>query len=159
MQFDEAFHRLLGSEGGYSSHPADPGGATRYGISEAVARAAGYRGDMRNLPVSLAQTIYRREYWDAVRADELPPALRYAVFDAAVNSGVKQSVKWLQRSIGATDDGIVGPQTITMARAAQPDFVKRRMLAYRLKFMTDLPTWPQFSRGWARRIAEVLEEA
>ena len=157
MNFDQAFRKLLGVEGGFSNHPADPGGQTRYGISEAVARAAGYRGDMRDLPVSLAQEIYRREYWDAVRADELPPALRYAVFDAAVNSGVKQAAKWLQRAIGAADDGIVGPQTITMARAAQPDFVKRRMLAQRLTFMTNLPQWPQFSRGWARRIAEVME--
>lgn len=157
MNFDQAFRKLLGVEGDYSDHPADPGAKTRYGITESVARAAGYRGDMRSLPVSLAQEIYRREYWDAVRADDLPPALRFAVFDAAVNSGVKQAVKWLQRAIGATDDGIVGPQTITMARAAQPDFVKRRMLAQRLKFMTDLPTWPSFSRGWARRIAEVLE--
>lgn len=157
MTFDEAFRKLLGVEGDYSDHPADPGGKTRYGITEAVARAAGYRGDMRSLPVSLAQEIYRREYWTAVRADDLPPALRYAVFDAAVNSGTKQAVKWLQRAIGATDDGIVGPQTITMARAAHPDFVTRRMLAQRLAFMTNLPTWPQFSRGWARRIAEILE--
>jgi len=157
VNFDQAFRKLLGVEGGFSNHPADPGGQTRYGISESVARAAGYRGDMRDLPVSLAQEIYRREYWDAVRADELPPALRYAVFDAAVNSGVKQAAKWLQRAIGAADDGIVGPQTITMARAAQPDFVKRRMLAQRLTFMTNLPQWPQFSRGWARRIAEVME--
>lgn len=157
MTFDEAFKVLLGSEGGYSDHPYDNGKKTNFGITEAVARAAGYRGDMRSLPASLAQTIYRREYWDAVRADDLPPALRYAVFDAAVNSGVKQAVKWLQRAIGATDDGIVGPQTITMARAAQPDFVKRRMLAQRLVFMTNLPTWPQFSRGWARRVAEILE--
>ena len=157
MNFDQAFRKLLGVEGGFSNHPADPGKATRYGITEAVARAAGYRGDMRSLPVSLAQTIYRREYWDAVRADELPPALRYAVFDAAVNSGVKQAVKWLQRAIGAADDGIVGPQTIAMARAAHPDFVKRRMLAQRLAFMTNLPQWPQFSRGWARRVAEILE--
>lgn len=157
MNFDQAFRKLLGVEGDYSNHPADPGGKTRYGVSEAVARAAGYRGDMRELPVSLAQQIYRREYWDAVRADELPPALRYAVFDAAVNSGVKQAVKWLQRAIGATVDGVVGPQTLTLARAAHPDHAKRLMLAYRLKFVTDLPTWPSFSRGWARRIAEVLE--
>lgn len=157
MTFDEAFRKLLGVEGDYSNHPADPGGKTRYGVSEAVARAAGYRGDMRDLPVSLAQTIYRRQYWDAVRADDLPPALRYAVFDAAVNSGVEQAVKWLQRAIGATADGIVGPQTIAMARAVHPDFVKRRMLAQRLVFMTNLPQWPQFSRGWARRVAEILE--
>lgn len=157
MNFDQAFRKLLGVEGDYADHPADPGGKTRYGITESVARAAGYRGDMRGLPVSLAQTIYRRDYWEVVRADELPPALRFAVFDAAVNSGARQAIKWLQRATGATVDGVVGPQTITMARAAQPDMTMRLMLAYRLKFMTDLPTWPSFSRGWARRIAEVLE--
>lgn len=157
MTFDDAFRKLLGVEGDYSDHPADPGGKTRYGVTESVARAAGYTGDMKALPVDLAQAIYRRMYWDSVRADDLPPSLRYAVFDAAVNSGVKQAVKWLQRAIGATDDGIVGPKTITMARAAQPDSVMRRMLAQRLVFMTDLKTWPTFGRGWSRRIAEILE--
>lgn len=157
MDFDTAFHKLLGHEGEFSDHPDDPGGATRWGVTERVARANGYQGSMRDFPVEQAKAIYRRSYWDAIRADELPPALRYAVFDAAVNSGASQAVKWLQRAVGVPDDGRVGPQTINHARAAQPDFAIRRMLAQRLRMMTDLKTWPAFSRGWSRRIADILE--
>lgn len=157
MNFDTAFHELLGHEGGYVDHPKDPGGATCWGVTERVARANGYSGHMRDLPVELAKAIYRRSYWDAVRADELPEGVRYAVFDAAVNSGVKQAVKWMQRAVGATDDGVIGPQTLRLVNAAPPDRVARQMLGVRLRFMTDLPTWPAFGKGWARRIATLLE--
>lgn len=157
MNFDQAFHKLLGHEGGYVDHPSDPGGATNWGVTQSVARSNGYTGHMRDLPVEVAKQIYRRQYWDAIRADELPSGVRYAVFDAAVNSGTKQAAKWLQRAIGASDDGVIGSQTLTMARAAHPDFVSRRMLGDRLKFMTDLKTWQVFGRGWARRIAEMLQ--
>ena len=156
MDFENAFHKLLGHEGAFSDHPSDPGGRTMWGVTERVAREWGYAGGMRDLPVELAQAIYRKNYWDAVRAEDLPQALRYAVFDAAVNSGVGQAVKWLQRAVGADDDGRVGTQTIAMARAASPDFALRRMLAARLKFMTDLKVWPSFSRGWARRISDLM---
>ncbi len=157
MNFDVAFHRLLGHEGGYSDHPDDPGGATMWGVTERVARAQGYQGAMRDLPIDTAKAIYRALYWDAIRADDLPPALRYAVFDAAVNSGTQQSVRWLQAAVGADVDGMVGPQTMMMARAAAPDFALRRMLGLRLRFMAGLGNWPSFSRGWARRIADLLE--
>lgn len=157
MNFDAAFHRLLGHEGGFVDHPSDPGGATKWGVTQAVARANGYTGHMRDFPVDMAKAIYWRQYWVPIKADDLPPAIRYAVFDAAVNSGAKQAVKWLQRAIGVNDDGVVGPQTMTFARAANPDFVIRRMLGQRLEFMTDLKTWPTFGRGWARRVAEVLQ--
>ena len=157
MTFDDAFTRLLGHEGGFVDHPADPGGATNWGVTQRVARANSYTGDMRDFPQDAAKTIYRKAYWDSVRADELPGGLRYAVFDAAVNSGPTQAVKWLQRAVGAADDGRIGPQTLSMARAAQPDFAARRMLALRLRFMADLKTWPHFSRGWARRVADLLE--
>jgi lysozyme family protein len=79
------------------------------------------------------------------------------VFDAAVNSGPRQAIKWLQRAVGASDDGVIGGQTLAMARAAQPDFAAKRMLGERLQFMTDLKTWPVFGRGWARRIADMLQ--
>jgi lysozyme family protein len=157
MNFDQAFHKLLGHEGGYADHPSDPGGRTMWGVTERVARADGYQGHMRDFPVDWAKRIYRREYWDAVRAEELPPLIRYAVFDAAVNSGVRQAVLWLQRAVGAQDDGRIGPQTLTMARASNPDFAARRMLGMRLEFMAALPNWPAFSRGWARRIADLLK--
>lgn len=156
MDFDKAFHTLLGHEGGFVDHPADPGGATMWGVTERVARANGYTGPMRALPVAVAKAIYRREYWDAVKADEMPDAVRYALFDGAVNSGVSQSVKWLQRALGVTADGAIGPKTIAAAKAANGDRLKSAMLGARLQFMTDLATWPSFGKGWARRIASLM---
>lgn len=157
MNFDQAFAKLLGHEGDFSDHPADPGGKTRFGVTEAVAREVGYRGDMRELPLDLAKRIYKDKYWDAVRADELPPSIRYVVFDAAVNSGPKQALLWLQRAVGTKDDGILGPQTLKFTHAANPDALRARCLSQRLRFMAALPNWPAFSRGWAARIADLLE--
>ena len=157
MDFDIAFNTLLKYEGDFSNHPSDPGGQTRYGITEAVAREVGYRGDMRELPIDLAKRIYKSRYWDAVRADELPEAVRYAVFDAAVNSGPRQAILWLQRAVGVKADGIIGPQTLAAVRAADPERLLRLVLAQRLRFMTGLPNWAAFGRGWARRIADLME--
>lgn len=156
MTFDEAFHELLGHEGGYSNHPADPGGETMWGVTKRVAQAHGYTGDMKALPVSIAKDIYRAQYWDAVRAEELPVRMRYPVFDAAVNSGVVQAVKWLQTAVGAEPDGKFGPRTMLAVRQMPVETAVRRMLATRLEFMTDLKTWPTFSKGWARRIAALM---
>ena len=157
MNFDVAFAKLLGHEGEFSDHPDDPGGKTRYGITEAVARRVGYRGDMRELPLDLAKRIYKAEYWDAVRADEMPPAVRYVLFDAAVNSGVGQAARWLQSAAGVTPDGVIGPRTMAAVNALDANGLKSRMLASRLRMMTNLPNWPSFSRGWARRIADLME--
>lgn len=157
MNFDAAVDHVLKSEGGYSDHAADPGGRTRYGITEAVAREVGYKGDMRELPLDLAKRIYKDRYWDAIKAEQLPPAVRYVVFDAAVNSGPGQAVKWLQRALGVVDDGVIGPKTLAAANAANPDALKMRMLGQRLRFMAGLANWPAFSRGWAIRIASLME--
>ena len=157
MNFDTAFGKLLGHEGGYVDHPDDPAGKTRYGITEAVAREVGYRGDMRELPLDLAKRIYRAKYWDEVQADFLPAGIRYPMFDAAVNSGPGQAVRWLQRAVGVADDGILGPRTMAAAGALSADAVRMKMLAQRLRFMSGLPTWPSFGRGWARRICDLME--
>lgn len=157
MNFDQAFDVLLKHEGGYSDHAADPGGKTRYGITEAVAREVGYRGDMRDLPLNLAKRIYRERYWDAVKAEQLPAQVRYLVFDAAVNSGVGQAARWLQRAVGVKDDGMIGPQTLLALNQADPEALARRYLSQRLRFMSGLATWPAFGRGWARRIADLME--
>ena len=157
MNFDTAFEKLLGHEGGFSDHAADPGGKTRYGITEAVAREVGYRGDMREMPLDLAKRIYMERYWRPVRADELPAGVRYAVFDAAVNSGPGQAVKWLQRAAGVADDGVLGPKTLAAANALNADSLRSKILAQRLRFMSSLPNWPAFSRGWSRRIADLME--
>lgn len=153
MNLTNSLKRLLGNEGGYVDHPKDPGGATNYGITERVARAHGFQGDMRNLPISMAIGIYEQDYWKPIKADQLPEALRFHVFDAAVNSGPSQAIKWLQRAAGVTEDGIIGPRTLSAASMVTP----AKYSAIRLRFMTDLSTWPTFGRGWARRIADNLE--
>jgi lysozyme family protein len=157
MDFDLAFKMLIQHEGGFSNHAADPGGKTMFGITEAVARENGYKGEMPNLPIDLAKRIYRDRYWDAVRAEELPASVRYAVFDAAVNSGPRQAIRWLQRAVGAKDDGIIGPQTLALVRSVNQEKLVRVVLAQRLRFMSTLSNWPAFSRGWARRIADLME--
>ncbi len=152
MNLEQSLKRLLGNEGGYSNNPADPGGATNFGITQRVARAHGFTGDMRNLPLGTALSIYKSDYWDLIKADQLPDALRFHVFDAAVNSGPGQAVKWLQSAAGVTVDGAVGPMTIAAAAKVTP----ARYSGIRLRFMTDLPTWSTFGKGWARRIADNL---
>lgn len=157
MNFGTAFDLLMTHEGGYSDHKADPGGKTRFGVTEAVARANGYSGDMRDLPLDLAKIIYKGLYWDSVRADELPAPIRYAVFDAAVNSGVQQSIRWLQQALNVAADGKIGPKTLAAAHSHEPGALRMKLLAQRLRFMTGLSTWPAFGRGWARRICSLME--
>ena len=156
MNFEKAFEKLLGHEGGFVDHPRDPGGATRYGITQRVAMAHGYMGDMRELPVAEAKRIARVAYWDAVRADEVPDAVRYDLFDAAYHSGPEQATKWLQRAAGADDDGKLGPKTLLAVRAIDPQLLSKRFNGHRLRFLTDLKTWDAFGKGWARRIADNL---
>lgn len=157
MNFDECFTALLAHEGDFADLENDPGGKTRYGVTEAVARAAGYTGDMPDLPLNLAKTIYQSQFWEAIRGDELPGEVRYVVFDAAAASGVKQSILWLQRALRVNADGVLGPVTLAAAHAADPDKLKARLLSQRLRFMAGLSNWPSFSRGWSRRIADLLE--
>tara|TARA_A100001391_G_scaffold176590_2_gene139885 strand:- start:3670 stop:4149 length:480 start_codon:yes stop_codon:yes gene_type:complete len=159
MNFDESFAALIGHEGGYSNHPNDPGGETMWGITARVARQAGYMGAMKDLPLATAKQIAKNQYWDTVRADELPNALRFDVFDASYNSGPKQAIKWLQRAVGATDDGVFGPGTMNAVDKTDPDVALRRFNGHRLKFFTSLPTWSSFGKGWANRVADNLLRA
>lgn len=160
MNFDQAFDRLLGHEGGYSNNPADPGGETMWGVTAGVARANGYAGSMRDMPRSAAKSIYRKLYWESVKAEQLPAELRFDVFDGAVNSGVRQSVRWLQRAAGMPErevDGLVGPSTMQAVQTVNPAVVASRYNGIRLRFMTDQDAWPTFGKGWARRIAANLQ--
>lgn len=154
--FDRAFTDLLGNEGGYSNNPADPGGETMWGVTIAIAREDGYMGAMRDFTQASAKIIYRKKYW-LPQFDELPYGLAFQLFDGAVNSGIGQSIRWLQRALGEADDGKFGP--VTMAAALKADPIKIAMLfsAKRLIFMTQLTGWASFGKGWARRIAENLE--
>jgi lysozyme family protein len=152
--FDGAFTALMGNEGGYSDNPADPGGATMWGITQRVAQANGYTGPIEDLPLEIAQSIAKREYWDVYSCDSFDPRVAFQVFDAAYNGG--PAAKWLQRAAGVTTDGIIGPVTIAAVNAADPLRIVMRFNSYRLTYFTSLDTFPTFGRGWANRIAKNL---
>ena len=156
MTFDEAFDALLKHEGGFSDHAADPGGKTRFGVTEVVARREGYRGDMRDYPLDEAKRVYQKLYWNALRLDDLRSEFRFDLFDAGVNSGVAQTVRWMQRIVGVTVDGLLGPRTLSAVNNSDAAKFLAKFNGQRLLFMTSLSTWPSFGRGWARRIAENL---
>lgn len=162
MNFNEAFERLIGHEGVFSTDPNDRGNwtsgrigvgslkGTKYGIS-----AAAYPHlDIINLTLDDAKTIYLADYWKQVRADELPVWLRFDAFDAAVNSGPAQARLWVQRAVGAVADGKIGPKTLACAHRADPGMALLRFNGHRLNDMTDMPGWKTQNRGWARRIAK-----
>lgn len=155
MTFDQAFDRLMSFEGGYVNNSADPGGETMWGITSRVARAEGFVGDMKSMPRETACAIARRRYWDSVRCDELPEAIRYAMFDCAYNCGPVQAVKFLQRAVGTNPDGVIGAQTLAAAGNAS----LAALIALRLDFYTSLPTWGAFGKGWTRRAAAILQGA
>ena len=158
-KFETIIERILAHEGGFVDHPRDPGGATNFGITERVARASGYRGHMRNLPRETAIDIYRAQYWDRVQGDKLPDAVAFQVVDAAVNHGIGNAVRWLQRAAGVADDGIIGPVTLAAVRKADPADLVLLFNAIRLEFYASLSTFPTFGRGWTRRVAGNLRLA
>jgi lysozyme family protein len=161
--FDKAFAKLIRHEGGFVSHPADPGGATNIGVTQRVWEEwVGHPVDektMRGLTPEMVKPLYKRKYWDKVCGDDLPAGVDYCVFDAAVNSGPGRAIKWLQQSLGVTQDGSLGPKTLAAAKAADPKLLVVGYNAVRLTFLQDLPTWNTFGKGWNRRVAEVKQDA
>lgn len=125
------FAATLGREGGFSDDPKDSGGATKYGITERVARAWGYTGDMRDLPLDDAEAIAKAMYWDPLRldqVDELAPSVAHELFDTGYNMGIAAAGRILQRALNALNreqadypdvevDGVVGLMTIAALRA------------------------------------------
>lgn len=153
MNFDQSFDKLIVYEGLYSNNPKDPGGETKYGIS----KRAYPDTDIKALTLDDAKAIYRRDYWDRAQCDRLSPMLAYLVFDCAVNSGIGQSIRFLQRSVGVADDGAMGPLTMAAIKRVDAESVCARFLGQRLDFMTRLSTFDVFGKGWARRIADQLK--
>lgn len=155
MTYEEAFERLIGHEGGYVNHPSDPGGETKYGISK-----RSYPGeDIAGMTLARAKDIYYRDYWGKAGCDLVPPAVKFDLFDMAVNSGVGTAIRTLQRAVGVEDDGVIGPVTIqAIGSLSGPQFVAR-FNGHRLQYLSALSTWPAFGRGWANRIAKNLMEA
>lgn len=127
MSIDDLIDSLIDREGGYSNHPADRGGPTNFGITEAVARAHGYRGSMRDLPRDEAAAIYKRLYWLRPKFDQVAKrsqAVAAELFDTGVNMGPAVAATFLQRALSALNrdrkdypdlvpDGRIGAATLS----------------------------------------------
>jgi lysozyme family protein len=152
--FNRAFRIVVGEEGGYVNDPRDPGGETKYGIS----KRAYPDEDIRNLTLDRARELYRRDYWDRVRGDELPYRWALLVFDAAVNQGVEPAVRMMQDALGVMVDGRIGPRTLA---AAQSDDDRRpaRFLALRVFRYQRTANFDRFGYGWITRCFVIALEA
>lgn len=160
--FEACLAVVLTHEGGRSDHPADPGGATMKGVTLSTYRQhrpGATKADLRAITDAEVRTIYRRGYWDAVKGDDLPAGLDLVAFDAAVNSGPRRGAQWLQAALGVAADGIVGPKTLAMAKAADPKAAIMLACAARLLFLQGLSTWQTFGKGWKSRVDDVQRRA
>ena len=157
--FKAALPVILRHEGGYVDHPRDPGGATNLGVtigtlSDWLGRPA-TKSEVRALTVSDVAPIYRQNYWNRVRGDDLPMGVNLVTFDASVNSGPARGARWLQRAVGTKADGVVGDITIAATKKADPKVTVKRSTDDRLGFLQGLRTWSTFGRGWGRRVGEI----
>lgn len=161
--FDDALAAVLEHEGGFVNHPKDPGGMTNLGVTKRVWEAwvgkTVSEADMRALTPALVAPMYRKQYWDAVKGDELPSGLDYLMFDFAINAGVSRAIRTMQRAIGTTPDGAIGPKTMQALRDADPDALIDKFSTEKEAFYRSLPTFATFGKGWLRRVAEVKSHA
>ena len=152
---------VLVFEGGKVNNPNDPGGRTNQGVIQRVYDGWRRRKDLPlrsvyEMEAAERDDIYRNQYWNAVRGDELPAGVDLAVYDGAVNSGPAQAIKWLQRALGVAVDGHIGEATLrALDECTDMDALVAGICARRLAFMKSLRTWGTFAKGWSRRVAAV----
>lgn len=161
-----SFDRVIKSEGGFvlSNIPGDAGGQTYAGIARVP--NPDWEGwaliDKGIMPSDeMVMKFYKVKIWDKVKGDELPTGVDYLVFDFAVNAGVKQAIKLLQRSVGTPDDGLIGPATLKAVSAKSVDeivneYSKQKETFYR-SIVERRPANAKFLKGWLNRVAHVKE--
>jgi lysozyme family protein len=152
VNFDQAFAKVIGHEGGYVNSKADPGGETKFGISKRSYPSE----DIPNLTLERAKEIYLRDYWGPAGCDAAPDLIRFDLFDMAVNSGVRAAVKAMQKAVGETEDGILGPLTLQSMQSMPTLRLVARFNGARLLYISDATAWPAFGRGWCKRIGSNL---
>lgn len=161
--FSLALAEVLKHEGGYVDHPKDPGGATNRGVTLATLSAwlgrPATKAEVKALTVEAVTPIYRKNYWDVVRGDDLPPGVALMVFDLAVNSGPDRAARFLQEALGVGVDGRIGPLTLEKANSTPALDTINKLRDRRERFYRGLSTFSTFGTGWLRRLEAVTKLA
>lgn len=152
IEFKDAIERVLSHEGGYVNNPKDPGGETNWGIAKRSYPTV----DIKNLTRESAIEIYRRDFWAPVASYVSDSALVFQMLDSAINHGMGNATRFLQRALGLADDGHFGPLSIAALSAADIKDVHLLFMAERFEFCTKLSTFSEFGKGWVRRGAQDL---
>lgn len=153
IDFETAIERCLGHEGGYVFNSADPGGETKWGISKRSYPTI----DIKALTRDGAKVLYERDFWNpVVRVATDDSALRFQMLDAAINHGMGNTCRMLQRAADVADDGHVGPRTLAAVAAVDPKDLHLLLMAERFEFWAKQTAGDTFWRGWVRRGAANL---
>jgi len=160
MSFSSVVKMILVHEGGYVNHPSDPGGETKYGISKRAYPDV----DIAELTEDDAADLYKRDYWDRIKGDDLPVGVACVVMDYAVNSGISRASKALQSVCGiANGDGVIGPASLnavwTTVKNTSEEDVINAVTTQRQEFIRALKIYETFGKGWERRIDETRAKA
>jgi lysozyme family protein len=169
--WQQAFEQMLASEGGFSDDERDNGnklpdgrkGSTMLGVTqynwEAHVGHEVTHDQMRKLTPADVEPLYKKKYWDVVRADELPNGIDYLVFDMGVNAGPGRSIKLLQAAVGTTPDGGLGPITLSAVWAADPVKLIQDFSDAKEEFYRSLNDFSVYGTGWLNRVAAVKVKA
>ena len=170
-KFEKCLEHVLHFEGGFVDHPEDPGGRTNMGITQKTFDAWRTsmdepKDDVANITVEEVKEIYKDNYWDKIKGDQLPDAIAVLMMDTAVNSGVSRAGKTLQKAVNDVKgkgsvgvDGKIGPQTIAAAESVPADKLLDAFIIRRGFFYGSLSTFKTFGRGWARRLVASSRKA
>lgn len=164
--FDRAMQHVLKEEGGFVNHPQDPGGMTNLGVTKRVWEEwVGHPVDEKQMKALVATDVvplYQRKYWNATRCSDLPAGIDLCVFDTAVNSGPGRAVKLLQGCLGVSADGAIGNNTLAAVSQFKGEALKQLINSYcdaRHAFLTGLPTFGTFGKGWTARVERLRVDA
>lgn len=161
--FSRSLAMLLRHEGGFVNHPKDPGGMTNRGITKKVydkfLGRESTEEDMRNIPDRHVEEIYKTNYWDKIKGDDLPSGVDLCIFDWAVNSGCGRAAKSLQKVIGTKQDGGIGPITLKAINELDADDIITNVSKERENFYRSLKTFKHFGKGWLKRNMETKNQA
>ena len=169
--WDQAFKQMLASEGGFTDDERDKGnklpdgrkgstmlGVTQFNWEQHVGHEVTH-DQMRKLTPADVEPLYKKKYWDVVRADELPSGIDYLVFDLGVNAGPGRSIKLLQTAVGVPADGGLGPISMAAVLAADPIKLIQDFSDAKEDFYRSLDDFKTYGTGWLNRVAAVKVKA